>query len=226
MGGAFALLARPTQDNLREDRGLTLGSRLRTQCLAGNPSMTIRVQFRVLSQFVRESSPELLIRSQPLPDTQLSQASRLRQPTVLAISSGGGHWVQLLRLRPAFEGCKVVFATVRAGYRADVGDAPFRVVPDANRWSKCGLMRTALGVGCLLLRERPDIIISTGAAPGYFAIAIGSTFGARTVWIDSVANAEALSLSGQKAGRFAHLWLTQWPHLAKENGPRYMGNVL
>jgi len=28
----------------------------------------------------------------------------VKRPKVLGISSGGGHWVQLLRLRPAFEG--------------------------------------------------------------------------------------------------------------------------
>ena len=60
-----------------------------------------------------------------------------KRPKVLAISSGGGHWVQLLRLRPAFEGCDVVYATVKEGYRADLDpDADFRVIPDANRWNK------------------------------------------------------------------------------------------
>lgn len=145
---------------------------------------------------------------------------------VLAISSGGGHWVQMLRLRPAFEDLEVVFATVRQGYSADVDGAFFRLIPDANRWSKLGLLRTAVGVGCLILRERPDVVISTGAAPGFFAIVLGRLLGARTIWVDSVANAETLSLSGQKAGRFAHLWLTQWPHLAREGGPHYFGNVL
>jgi UDP-N-acetylglucosamine:LPS N-acetylglucosamine transferase len=149
-----------------------------------------------------------------------------RRPKVLAVSSGGGHWVQLVRLSPAFVDSEVIFATVRPGYRADVTGAAFRVIPDANRWSKLGLLKTALGVGWLLLRERPDVVISTGAAPGFFAIVLGRWFGARTIWVDSVANAEELSLSGQKAGRFAHLWLTQWPHLAKEGGPQYFGNVL
>jgi UDP-N-acetylglucosamine:LPS N-acetylglucosamine transferase len=149
-----------------------------------------------------------------------------KKTKVLAVSSGGGHWVQLLRLRPAFDGSEVVFATVREGYRSDVDGAEFRVIPDANRWSKLALVFTALGIARLILRERPEVVISTGAAPGFFAIVLGRLFGARTIWVDSVANAEVLSLSGQKAGRFAHLWLTQWPHLAKEGGPKYFGNVL
>lgn len=150
-----------------------------------------------------------------------------KRPKVLAISSGGGHWVQLLRLRPAFEGCDVVYATVREGYRADVGtDADFRVIPDGNRWNKIKLLRSALGVVFLLFSVKPDVIVTTGAAPGYFGVRFGKWFGARVVWVDSVANAEELSMSGEQAGSFVDLWLTQWPHLARDGGPQCFGSVL
>jgi hypothetical protein len=41
-----------------------------------------------------------------------------------------------------------------------------------------------------------------------------------------MANIEDLSMSGARAGRYADLWLTQWPHLAKAEGPYYGGSVL
>ena len=100
------------------------------------------------------------------------------------------------------------------------------MIPDSNRWSKLRLLRCAIAIGWLLLRLRPDVVLTTGAAPGYFALCIGKWFGARVVWIDSIANAEEMSLSGQKAGRFADLWLTQWLHLAGDNGPKFFGSVL
>jgi UDP-N-acetylglucosamine:LPS N-acetylglucosamine transferase len=145
---------------------------------------------------------------------------------VLAISSGGGHWVQLLRLRPAFVGCHVTYATVKEGYRCDVGDDEFHVIPDSNRSSNWALLRSAFGIFLLLLRKRPDIVISTGAAPGFFAVSLGRFVGARTIWVDSVANAEELSLSGKRAGSVAGLWITQWQHLSNDTGPKYFGNIL
>jgi hypothetical protein len=159
--------------------------------------------------------------------TSSSSNQAADRPVVLAISSGGGHWIQLLRIRPAFDGCNVVYASVRAGYRFDLepGES-FHVVPDGNRWSKWNLLRSALGILWLLLRLRPDVIVTTGAAPGYFALRLGKWLRARVVWIDSVANAGELSMSGTKAGAFADLWLTQWPHLAREGGPQYYGSVL
>ena len=134
--------------------------------------------------------------------------------------------MQLLRLRPAFEGCDVIFATAKEGYRADVEGAPFRVIIDANRSNKLRLLRSAWSIFSLLRRERPDVVISTGAAPGFFALKMGRLLGIRTIWVDSIANAEELSMSGSQAGSCADLWLTQWPHLARDGGPTCFGNVL
>lgn len=170
---------------------------------------------------------------------------------VLAVASGGGHWIQLRRLRPAWAGCAVTYVTTRAGYGAEVaGDARemaqdtaqetvegvpgrpsprFFVVPDANRSQPLRLLRQLAAIAWIVLRTRPHAVVTTGAAPGYFAIRLGRLVGARTVWVDSIANAEELSLSGRRAGPHADLWLTQWEHLAApegERGPRHRGAVL
>lgn len=154
---------------------------------------------------------------------------------VLAVASAGGHWVQLMRLRPAWKGLRVTYVTTDPDfhqtvfqYAKDEGEqAPsFYTVVEANRWQKVRLIRQLLGIVFIIARTRPDVIISTGAAPGYFALRIGRLFGAKTVWIDSVANAEKLSMSGQRIGKYADLWLTQWEHLATPDGPKYLGSVL
>lgn len=145
---------------------------------------------------------------------------------VLAISSGGGHWVQLQRLRPALAGQDVAWTTVKRDYRADIGNEPFYVINDATRRQPLGLLVMLCRIVFIMLRVRPDVVITTGAAPGYFAVRVGRLLGARTVWVDSIANAEAISLSGARVGRFADLWLTQWPHLASRDGPDFVGAVL
>lgn len=145
---------------------------------------------------------------------------------ILCVASGGGHWVQMMRLRPAFAGHEVRYATVSRGYASHLDGERLYVVPDSNLSSKLGLICTALSVFWVVARVRPDVVLSTGAAPGWFALVFGRWFGARTVWLDSIANATQLSKSGEKAGRFADLWLTQWPELAKDGGPEFAGSVL
>lgn len=147
-------------------------------------------------------------------------------PKVIAVASGGGHWVQLLRLMPAFANCDVSFVSVRKSYGSQVPQHRFYLINDATRWNKLGLIQMALKLAWIFAKERPRIVISTGAAPGYVALRLGRLMRARTIWVDSIANIEQLSLSGQKAGPHAHLWLTQWPHLAKCEGPHFKGAVL
>lgn len=145
--------------------------------------------------------------------------------TVLAIASGGGHWIQLLRLQPAFDGCHVVFASTRPSDRDNVADSDFTVVPNANRHTKVAAVWSALHVTLLVIRKRPDVVVTTGALPGYFAVRAARLVRARTIWVDSVANAEILSLSGRHAGPHVDLWVTQWEHLATPEGPLCFGTV-
>lgn len=158
-----------------------------------------------------------------------------RKPHVLAISSGGGHWTQLLRLRQAWDGAQVTYATTNRGFQAmlekDAADRGqpkpgYAVFTDANRWQKAKLVKALLQIAWIVAKTRPTTVITTGAAPGYFAIRLGKLIGAKTVWLDSFANAEEVSMGGLKAGPHATLWLTQWDNIASENGPDYKGSVL
>lgn len=146
---------------------------------------------------------------------------------LLLVASSGGHWVQLARLSPAFAGHDALYVATARGALAPSGGRPVRVVMDAARDSPLRLMALTLQLLWILLRFRPDWVISTGAAPGLLALRLGKSLGSRTIWIDSLANCEELSLSGRLARPHADLCLTQWPHLASETqGPYFWGSVL
>jgi UDP-N-acetylglucosamine:LPS N-acetylglucosamine transferase len=149
-----------------------------------------------------------------------------KEKRILAVASGGGHWTQLLRLRPAFKDHRVTYVTVNQAYREDVPSDSFYAISDATRWNKLGLARTGLQIAWILMRVRPDVVISTGAAPGYIAVRLAKLLGSKTAWLDSIANVERLSMSGDWAGKHSDLWLTQWPHLASKEGPRFEGAVV
>lgn len=159
----------------------------------------------------------------------------VKPPRVLAVASGGGHWVQLCRLVPAWDGCAVTYVTTEPGFRPEIEAMAvargqprpgFHVVIEVNRWQKLRLIRSLLQIAFILLRVRPDVVVTTGAAPGFIALRLARLMGARTVWIDSIANADELSLSGKMAGKHCDLWLTQWEHLAASEGPNFRGSVI
>lgn len=159
----------------------------------------------------------------------MSNSKNTKQKKVMLVASGGGHWVELMRLTTAVEDCSLAFVTVQNDYKYQIErfeDARYYTVFDVTRWNKIRWIQTVLQLMWILIRERPDVIISTGALPGFFALRLGKLFGAKTIWVDSIANVEELSKSGQKIGPHASLWLTQWPHLAQDGGPTYKGAVL
>lgn len=152
--------------------------------------------------------------------------SEYRTRRILAVASGGGHWEQLLILQPAFSGCDVHYATTLEGLADHSRLANAHLIPDCNRDEKLRILYSAFSLFRLLMRIRPDVVVTTGALPGLLALMIARRFGIRTVWIDSIANAEEMSLAGQTAGRHSDLWLSQWPDVARAAGADYSGAVL
>lgn len=146
---------------------------------------------------------------------------------VLVATSAGGHWVQMRRLLPAFAGCELLFAGTADRLDADLGPASYTRLRNVSRSDPLGFLVVAWQLARLVRRERPAAVVTTGAAPGLVALAAAKLLaGSRTVWIDSIANSERMSLSGRLARPVADLRLVQWPHLARPGGPEHWGAVL
>jgi UDP-N-acetylglucosamine:LPS N-acetylglucosamine transferase len=146
---------------------------------------------------------------------------------ILAVASAGGHWIQLARLSEAFADSDTLYVTTVAGETAPSGDRPVAKVMDGSRHEPMRLAYAGLQIGFLLLRFRPHAVITTGAAPGYIALRLGKLLGCRTVWLDSIANAEEVSMSARLVRPYADLWLTQWEDLSRKTaGLEYWGRVL
>lgn len=144
----------------------------------------------------------------------IEKFDKKRSISVLAIASVGGHWVQLLRLMPLFKANDVTFISTKGSQENTVDGYKYYSVPDANRNNKFDLIKCCFSIAQVIFRLRPEIIITTGAAPGLFGIFIGRMLGIKTVWIDSMANVERLSLSGHIALKVADRVYTQWEHLS------------
>lgn len=128
-------------------------------------------------------------------------------------------------VRDGLDECEVVYAVTNLGVAKRSGVQAIQIL-DFNAKQPIKTAVGGLQIAVLVLRLRPQAVISTGAAPGLVALLVGKLLGARTIWIDSVANANQLSLSGRLARGIADLWLTQWEHLARSDGPHFCGAVL
>lgn len=129
-------------------------------------------------------------------------------------------------LRPSLDAYDTHFAVTDPLLAQQQEIENYSHLPDCNLDRPFAAAWCAVAALWLIIRLRPKTVISTGAAPGFFCILFGRIMGARTLWIDSVANAEQLSMSGKLSLRFAHECLTQWEHVSQATGAKFKGSVL
>jgi UDP-N-acetylglucosamine:LPS N-acetylglucosamine transferase len=140
----------------------------------------------------------------------------LRRLKICLAASGGGHLTQLLGLKESWEGHNN-FWVVTSDLVRDALERQGRVyiVTESNRQHPLLVLKALFSCIRIVYQERPQVVISTGAAVGCLMSFLGKISGAKIIWIDSITNIEGLSLSGRLVRYIADLFLVQWPNLAK-----------
>lgn len=145
---------------------------------------------------------------------------------MLCVSSGGGHWQQLMALRPAWRGKDASYACTSPINQEKLEIRRFTQIPDCNRNTIAKIFSSIPAYVGVFRQVRPSVVISTGALPGLFFIVMGKLSGARTIWVESIANSEKLSLSGTLASYIADTFFVQAEHLADGKRRLYAGSIL
>ena len=152
----------------------------------------------------------------------------MKKLKICLAASGGGHLTELLKLSNSWQQHDIFFVTtvpVVQGNLKELGDV--NVVGECNR--KCPIRSIIVFFRCIriMFRERPNVVISTGAAAGCMLCILGKIFGTKIVWIDSITNVERLSLSGRIVRYIADLFIVQWPELANRyKKVEFIGSVI
>ena len=143
-------------------------------------------------------------------------------------ASAGGHSSQLLKLADSWQSHEVFYVSTLKSVTEKLRKlGRFYITGECNREHPFRAVLVLANCIKIMMKERPDVIISTGAAPPCLLCLVGKLLGTKIVWIDSIANVERLSLSGRIIRPFADLILTQWPDLADNyQNVEYVGTVI
>ncbi len=149
------------------------------------------------------------------------------QKKILAISSPGGHWIQLNKICDGLlkqQAHNIVYAVPASLFKAKQEKKLYNIV-DVSADNKLMLIPCAFQVLYILLKERPDTVISTGAAPGVVTMLIAKFLRINTIWVDSIANVRQISRSGRMIKKHVNTFLTQWEYL-EDDKAQYKGAIL
>jgi beta-1,4-N-acetylglucosaminyltransferase len=146
---------------------------------------------------------------------------------VLLVCSTGGHLLQLVALREAFDGFDRAWVTFDKSDARSLlaGERVFYAYGPTNRSIK-NLLRNLALAWRLVRRTRPRTIVTTGAGVAVPFAWIGRLRGARVVYVESFTRISVPSLSCRMIAPVADRIYAQWPELAQSlRRARYVGNV-
>lgn len=127
---------------------------------------------------------------------------------VALVASAGGHRAELDRALAGIRFLRAFRVTYRHPH-AEPDDLPTFFLPHPRRRLLATLANAILAL-VLVLRERPEVVISTGADVAVFFLFWAKLSGARIVFIETCGSL-APSLSGRLIYPIADLFIVQWP---------------
>lgn len=146
---------------------------------------------------------------------------------VAFVASYGGHLTELLYLREALDSEDDCFFLTYDNERTRA--LPYRKYLIRNIGYNYFLMAIAfVRIALIWLRERPDVIISTGSEVAIPAFYLGKLFGAYLIYIEIWATVHTPTQTGRWVYRIADEFYVQWESLLGAYGPkaRYSGTIV
>lgn len=135
--------------------------------------------------------------------------------------------MQMLALEPAWRDLERVWVTLPAAdTRALLAseDAIFAHSP-TNRSLKKLVLNFVLAVQ-VVVRRRPDVILSTGGGVTVPFFLVGKLIGARLIYVESLTRVTGPSLSGKLVYFLSDRFFVQWPEAATRSRMEFAGRVL
>lgn len=146
---------------------------------------------------------------------------------ILLVCSSGGHLMQLLALRSAWESFdRVWVAFDKPDTRSLLADERVLHAHGPTNRNVANLLRNLRLAVRTIRAERPAAILTTGAGVAVPFAWIGRLLGVPTVYVESFTRIDQLSLSARLISPVASRLYVQWPELAAA-APRlhFAGNL-
>ena len=131
-------------------------------------------------------------------------------------ASSGGHFEQLLMLKPLMEKYESGGITEETTYKVQINNEKTYYLKQVNRKEKSFLPRmvvNSLESFRIFLKEQPDAVICTGVLAVLPVCLIAKIAGKKLIYIESFAKVTSPTLSGKLLYRFADQFYVQWEQM-------------
>ncbi|WP_346683840.1 PssD/Cps14F family polysaccharide biosynthesis glycosyltransferase [Anaerostipes butyraticus] len=144
-------------------------------------------------------------------------------------ASSGGHYEQLMMLKPLMKKYAGFVLTEKTLYNAEIEGEKTYYLSQVNRREKSFLPRMI--INCIkslgiYLKERPDVVICTGVLATIPMCLIAKVFGKKLIYIESFAKVTSPTETGKLLYKYSDRFYVQWEQM-KEIYPDalYLGGI-
>lgn len=147
-----------------------------------------------------------------------NKGNDMKQKKVCLISSSGGHLEQIKQLKDVYSKYDCFYVVTRTKATEAMKQKHY-IVSDLLRKNKAimvlRMIRMMFEQFFIFVKERPDVILTTGAAVAIPMCIIGKVFHKKVIYIESYARMTTPNKTGKLIYKFADLFIIQWEELRK-----------
>lgn len=139
-----------------------------------------------------------------------------KRKKICFVASSGGHWEELLCLKEIADENETFYVTENGGQSNDCKLSDIYLFSQINRKEKLFIIHflwVIVRAFFIILKENPDVVITTGALLSYPFCLIAKLFRKKVIYIESFARVYDASLTGKLVYPFADLFIVQWKTL-------------
>lgn len=132
------------------------------------------------------------------------------------VGSSGGHLTHLYMLKPFWQTKERFWVTFDKEDARSLleGETFYPAYYPSNRSIKALIINSYRALK-ILSKERPDLIITSGAAPAVPFFYIGKFFGAKTIYIEVFDRIDKPTISGKLCYPVTDVFIVQWEDMTK-----------
>lgn len=133
-------------------------------------------------------------------------------------ASSGGHYEQLLMLKPLMEKYESFVITEETQYKTQIKNKKMYYLKQVNRKEKTFLFHMVVNTMKSLKifhKEKPDVVICTGVLAMIPICLIAKLRGKKLIYIESFAKVTSGTMSGKLLYKFADQFYVQWEQMLK-----------
>ncbi len=135
---------------------------------------------------------------------------------VCFMASTGGHFEQIMMLKPLMDKYDSFIVTEETKYSVIDNNKKVYYLKQVNRHEKTFIIRMLVNTYRsikLFIKEKPDIVISTGALATIPTCLISKLFRKKLIFIESFAKVTSPTLTGKLIYKFADQFYVQWKEM-------------